>query len=95
MSQHADITKWAAAKAIQNNWGIDDTCEHYAGVLGMSEYDIEWANPRYIIETAEMMLKQTDGLYGPSHAQIVEWLQKNIGGLIVEQVLFEEKHKKS
>lgn len=89
MSQHADLTKWNVANSIKNNLPAEAACESYAGMLAAAEYDDQWANPKYVIEMAEYMLTQKDGLYGVSHAQIVDWLQAEIGGLVISKVIFE------
>ena len=89
MSEHADLTSWNVADSIKNNLSAVDACESYKGMLAAADYDDQWANPKYIMEKAAHMLTQKDGIYGISHQQIIDWMQTNMAGLIIEKVIFE------
>jgi len=76
MSQHFDISKTVAAKAIEKNWSKKETFEFYSDILGDLEYPDDFCEPDMLIGTIKYMLTQHDGLYGVSHEQIKEWLIK-------------------
>lgn len=82
MSQHADITKVVVARAIKSDWTPAETHGHYLAVLDALEYDDYMSHTSHIIDMANYMLTQKDGLYGVSHVQITDWLLANVSGLM-------------
>jgi hypothetical protein len=89
MSQHGSFTRSFVAIAVKSNWDSEVTSKNYAELLDSLEYDRKFQNPQHIYDNAHYMLTQTDGIYGVSHKQLGDWLMREIAGLVVDQVLFE------
>ncbi len=90
MSQHSDLTTVVVKTAIKHDWNDLQTVQHFVDILEAAGFEDSFLNPRHILETLRYMVTQRDGVYGVTHEQINNWYSKNLGGLIVSDVLFEE-----
>ena len=79
MSQHADITKEILAKAVKFNLSHENAADLLTSVLIAADYDddlAEYSASDMMHLVNSYLLSQKDNLYGVSHAQIQEWINK-------------------
>ena len=81
MSQHLDIVKHCLATAIKHNMSFSDTMENLNGTLCAADYDEEFechSRDELFRWVKMIILSQQDGLYGVSHAEVNEWMKKEL-----------------
>lgn len=78
MSQHADIIKFEIAEGIIDNLSTKRIIERIESTLSTLEYDDTFvSNAGYDARVcASWMVKQKDGLYGVSHAQLNKFINE-------------------
>lgn len=79
MSQHADITKEILAKAVKLNLSHEDAADLLTSVLYAAGYEDDMADA-FEHEMGHLVYSylrnQKDGLYGVSHQEIENWINK-------------------